>query len=292
MILIIINRHCSDYLNLNNSVLQEKLLEKIKQVKYLERELKDKNNIIKNLHNKIDKQNNELSKLNEIISVERSSNYKVEISNLNRKIKEKDKLIDDNKNTFEKIITEFKNKINNLISYNDSYASKLHQLENYNQTVQTEMQSVQESENNLKNELVETKEKVQTEIKKNVDNQRNFKEFKTKVGLLISGILENYKTQSETSAVVKNLLEKCKAFYNKEDCMSPNKNKTYYNSIINKEDFQREDNFTFSGTIRNENNKLKDSRYTSNLAYTYNSIYNDNSKILNSDYNDENYQYA
>ena len=71
--------------------------------------------LIKNLHYKIDSQNNEVSRLNEILTVERTSNYKVEISTLQRKLKEKDKLIEENKQIFENVVTEFKIKINNLI---------------------------------------------------------------------------------------------------------------------------------------------------------------------------------
>jgi hypothetical protein len=55
--------------NKNTSLLNQKLLEKIKIIKTLEKDVKDKNAMINGLNNKIDKQADEIKKLNEKLNV-------------------------------------------------------------------------------------------------------------------------------------------------------------------------------------------------------------------------------
>jgi hypothetical protein len=55
--------------NNNNSILNQRLLEKIKIIKTLEKDLKDKNSLIDRLNLKIDKQGMEINKLNERLNV-------------------------------------------------------------------------------------------------------------------------------------------------------------------------------------------------------------------------------
>lgn len=169
--------------------------------------------MIKNLHTKIDKQNNEITRINEILTVERTSNYKVEISTLQRKLKEKEKAFNDNKKTFENIIAEFKIKINNLIAYNDSYASKLHEMESYNEAQKKEIEEKQEHTEKLNYKIEEINYSYQKEAQKNKDLQTNYFEFKEKVAAMLSGVLEVFRSQNEHSSLVNSLANKCHIFF-------------------------------------------------------------------------------
>ncbi len=55
--------------NTNLNLLNQRLLEKIKIIKNLEKEIKDKNNFIEKLNSKIDKQHDEIKKLNDKLNV-------------------------------------------------------------------------------------------------------------------------------------------------------------------------------------------------------------------------------
>ena len=57
--------------NTNSNVLNQKLLEKIKHIKLLEKEIKEKNLTIDKLNSKLDKQTEDIKKLNEKLNVNR-----------------------------------------------------------------------------------------------------------------------------------------------------------------------------------------------------------------------------
>lgn len=57
---------------INNQLLNQKLLEKIKQIKNLERELKDKNSLVDKQNNKIEKQQEEIRRLSDKLAVRKA----------------------------------------------------------------------------------------------------------------------------------------------------------------------------------------------------------------------------
>lgn len=69
-------RHCTDddillrnHLTLNVGNINQSLLDKTKQIKALEKELKEKSNLIGRLHEKANKKNEEIARLNELLAV-------------------------------------------------------------------------------------------------------------------------------------------------------------------------------------------------------------------------------
>lgn len=98
----------------------------------MERELKDKNSLIKSLHNKLDSQGYELDRLTEVIQAEKSNTFKVEISQLNRKIKEKEKVYEKAIMTYDSVINNLKSQIQNLTHHNDACIVKIEELEIFN----------------------------------------------------------------------------------------------------------------------------------------------------------------
>lgn len=229
---------------MNSSVLQEKLLEKIKQVKFLEKELKDKGIIIKNLHGKIDYQNEEISRLNNILTDERNSTLKVEVSILNRKLNEKEKLIEENNKKFEAIINEFKHKITNLIRYNDAYASKLHELRKFNDDSKNEVQELIEYQNCLNDKYNDLKIVYQKEVENGLDTKNQYSALKNKVGSLIKMILEVFKNHNINHQVLSSFLSKLNFFYSSSsNSKTYDSNNLYSSNYMNNLNTNKQDQF-------------------------------------------------
>lgn len=188
-------------------------MEKIKQVKFLEKELKDKNIIVKNLHNKIDYQNEEISRLNNILSDERNSTMKVEVSILNRKLNEKEKQLEENNRKFEEIINEFKHKITNLVRYNDAYASKLHELRRYNDDSKNEIKELVDYRNCLNEKYNDLQIVYQKEVESGLDMKNQYELLKNKMGALIKMIFENFKNQNSNHQVLSSFLSRLNFFF-------------------------------------------------------------------------------
>jgi hypothetical protein len=58
-----------NHMNINLTDINNRLLEKTKTIKYLEKELKDRNSLINKLHEKLDKKNEEIANLNDALAV-------------------------------------------------------------------------------------------------------------------------------------------------------------------------------------------------------------------------------
>lgn len=203
---------------MNNSTLQERLLEKIKLLKYLEKELKEKNSIIKNLHSRIDRQNEEIMKFNEILTVERSSNYKVEISNLTRKNKEKEKKIDECKVVFENIITEFKLKISNLIAFNDSATAKIEELELFNNELKSVIEQQKLNYKALEDHTTIILDNHRQDIEKHFEENKQNSHQKKKIKALLNLVFDAFKSQNSLSDSVEATIIKANSFFDSSIC--------------------------------------------------------------------------
>ena len=112
--------------------LTQKLIYKNKEIKILERELKERTNQLKACQEKLNSKNIEIKKLLENLDNERSSSLKVENAKLNKKIFNLEKSNDDMKRICDKNIEELKNKLNELNILLENYKNKNADLENKN----------------------------------------------------------------------------------------------------------------------------------------------------------------
>ena len=112
--------------------LTQKLIYKNKEIKILERELKERTNQLKACQEKLNSKNIEIKKLLENLDNERSSSLKVENAKLNKKIFNLEKSNEDMKRICDKNIEELKNKLNDLNNLLETYKNKNTDLENKN----------------------------------------------------------------------------------------------------------------------------------------------------------------
>ena len=112
--------------------LTQKLIYKNKEIKILERELKERTNQLKACQDKLNANNIEIKKLLEDLDNERTSSLKVENAKLNKKIFNLEKNNDDMKRICDKNIEELKNKLNELNILLENYKNKNADLENKN----------------------------------------------------------------------------------------------------------------------------------------------------------------
>mgnify|MGYP006916223888 CR=1 FL=1 len=112
--------------------LTQKLIYKNKEIKILERELKERTNQLKACQDKLNAKNIEIKKLLEDLDNERTSSLKVENAKLNKKIFNLEKSNDDMKRICDKNIEELKNKLNELNFLLENYKNKNADLENKN----------------------------------------------------------------------------------------------------------------------------------------------------------------
>ena len=112
--------------------LTQKLIYKNKEIKILERELKERTNQLKACQDKLNAKNIEIKKLLEDLDNERTSSLKVENAKLNKKIFNLEKSNDDMKRICDKNIEELKNKLNELNILLENYKNKNADLENKN----------------------------------------------------------------------------------------------------------------------------------------------------------------
>ncbi len=164
----------SNYSNGNlhiNQSMNSRLLEKIKSIKILEKELKEKNVIIENLNSKIEKQKNFIQKLSEKHKSEKEENrFKNEVMNLKNSLKMKEQENSEMKEKFQELINEYKDKITKLLENQvvllnkiKVLDSKLHVLNEENNNLNEEFQysesykkSVEIQMKNLKENFEET----------------------------------------------------------------------------------------------------------------------------------------
>lgn len=112
--------------------LTQKLIYKNKEIKILERELKERTNQLKACQDKLNAKNIEIKKLLEDLDNERTNSLKVENAKLNKKIFNLEKSNDDMKRICDKNIEELKNKLNELNILLENYKNKNADLENKN----------------------------------------------------------------------------------------------------------------------------------------------------------------
>ena len=192
----------SNYSNGNlyhNSSMNQRLLEKIKLIKVLETDLKEKNSLIDKLNNKIEKQNVELSRLkSKSTNDEVVSNLNASLSQLKSLYDQKQKEVVDTKDDFLELINEFKEKIQNLMKLYNSSLDKIKELDNkvyeLNKENKSLIQNNQFSENNkinLDNQMKNLKDNFEESLREKQKIQEKYKVLATNSKSLVKMILNN-----------------------------------------------------------------------------------------------------
>ena len=182
----ILNKDCLDQLAGKPDsvdVLTQKLIYKNREIKILERELKERTNQLKACQEKLTAKNIEIKKLLENLDNERSNSLKVENAKLNKKIFNLEKNNEDMKRVCDRNIEELKYKLNDLNKLLENYKSKNAELENKNIILRQDNEKLRlmlEEKNNLsmvlkeKNEVEKKSNEVQNieinNLKMNLDN--------------------------------------------------------------------------------------------------------------------------
>jgi hypothetical protein len=204
------------YNNISTSSIQQRLLEKVKECKVYERELKDKNSLIQKLHIKLDRKNEEITKLNEVLTQERSCNLKVEVATLNRKLVTKEKNIEEQKKIYDSLLFELKSKISNLVSFNDSSVNRIKYLEEENFKMIEDNKKFENEIIELQNNLNMYREKFDIEQKVKLKLQKDFESYENRVKKLFNIMKNLNEFKSEERKIENKMFHKIKIFYSSE----------------------------------------------------------------------------
>jgi hypothetical protein len=137
-----------------NSVeqLTQKLICKNKEIKALERELKEKTNQLKMAQDKLAAKNDEIKKMLEILDSERSNSLKVENAKLSKKIFNLEKNSNDLKKNWDRTTDDLRTKISDLNKELANYKNRNKELENKNLVLRNDNENLRqllEEKNNL-----------------------------------------------------------------------------------------------------------------------------------------------
>ena len=191
--------------------LTQKLIYKNKEIKILERELKERTNQLKACQEKLNSKNIEIKKLLENLDNERSSSLKVENAKLNKKIFNLEKSNEDMKRICDKNIEELKNKLNDLNNLLETYKNKNTDLENKNLLLRQDNEKLRL--------LLEEKENLSMVLQEKNDVEKRSNEVQI-------AEINNLKMNLENIIVV------LKTLFNKESQIYENRN-VFLNKLSN-----------------------------------------------------------
>jgi len=191
--------------------LTQKLIYKNKEIKILERELKERTNQLKACQEKLNSKNIEIKKLLENLDNERSSSLKVENAKLNKKIFNLEKNNEDMKRICDKNIEELKNKLNDLNNLLETYKNKNTDLENKNLLLRQDNEKLRL--------LLEEKENLSMVLQEKNDVEKRSNEVQI-------AEINNLKMNLENIIVV------LKTLFNKESQIYENRN-SFLNKLSN-----------------------------------------------------------
>ena len=191
--------------------LTQKLIYKNKEIKILERELKERTNQLKACQEKLNSKNIEIKKLLENLDNERSNSLKVENAKLNKKIFNLEKSNEDMKRICDKNIEELKNKLNDLNNLLETYKNKNTDLENKNLLLRQDNEKLRL--------LLEEKENLSMVLQEKNDVEKRSNEVQI-------AEINNLKMNLENIIVV------LKTLFNKESQIYENRN-SFLNKLSN-----------------------------------------------------------
>ena len=153
--------------NCNVDTLTQKVVNKSKQIKQLERELKERTAQLKTAQERLQTKNEEIAKLNEALVLERSNNLKAENIKLQRKVYAVEKANEENKKMYEKLIEDYKSKLNMMTNTNFSNEKKISKIENENIMLNREIEKMRKLLDEKKTSYAQLNEKHSIEQKVN-----------------------------------------------------------------------------------------------------------------------------
>lgn len=215
-----------NHLNLNLNTLNQRLIEKTKLIKSMDKEVKEKNSIIEKLHQKIEKKNEEISKLNEILTKERSCNLKVEVSTLQRKLTTKEKQCEENKKVYENLINEHKAKITNLMNFNDTSVKKIKQLKSDNENLSEINKNINYEKAELESNLKIWKEKFEIEQKSKIKYKSDLENHTNKIKIVFNLLKSLFEKNKSNKFTENEFLEKLRIF-----CQNDYREELYNNQM-------------------------------------------------------------
>ena len=184
---ILSNERLDQLASTPNSVdtLTQKLIYKNKEIKALERELKEKTNQLKKTQDKLAAKNEEIKKMLEILDNERSNSLKVENAKLNKKIFNLEKNNNETKRNCDKIIEDLKIKLNNMNKELANYQNRNKELENKNLILRNDNEKLRKMFEEKTNLNLTLKEKNEIEQKSNEMNNIEINNLKMNLSNII-----------------------------------------------------------------------------------------------------------
>ena len=189
-------------------VLTQKLIYKNREIKILERELKERTNQLKACQERLNAKNIEIKKLLENLDNERSNSLKVENSKLNKKIFNLEKSNDDIKRICDKNIEELKSKLNDLNKLLENYKNKNTELENKNLILRQNNEKLREMLEEKNNLSMVLKEKNDVEKKSNEVNNIEINNLKMNLDNIIVVLKSLFNKESQIYENRNNFLNK------------------------------------------------------------------------------------
>ena len=189
-------------------VLTQKLIYKNREIKILERELKERTNQLKACQERLNSKNIEIKKLLENLDNERSNSLKVENSKLNKKIFNLEKSNDDIKRICDKNIEELKSKLNDLNKLLENYKNKNTELENKNLILRQDNEKLREMLEEKNNLSMVLKEKNDVEKKSNEVNNIEINNLKMNLDNIIVVLKTLFNKESQIYENRNNFLNK------------------------------------------------------------------------------------
>ena len=224
-------------------VLTQKLIYKNKEIKILERELKERTNQLKACQEKINSKNIEIKKLLENLDNERSNSLKVENAKLNKKILNLEKNNEDMRRICDKNIEELKFKLNDLNNILENYKNKNAELENKNLILRQDNEKLRI--------MLEEKENLSMVLKEKNDIEKKSNEVSN---IEINNLREN----------LENIIVVLKTLFNKESQIYENRN-NFLNKLSNLDLRRRiEDNRRVNYYDYGNTNNLNEQGYMNN----------------------------
>jgi chromosome segregation ATPase len=188
--------------------LTQKLICRNKEIKALEKELREKNNQLKSAQDKIAAKNEEIKKLLEILDNERSNSLKVENSKLSKKIYNLEKNNTDIKKNCDKSVEDLKIKINNLNREISSYQNRNKELENKNLILRNDNEKLRKMLEDKTNLSLVLKEKNEIEKKSNEMNNAEIDNLKMNLSNIIVLIKTLFNKETQIYEKRSNFLNK------------------------------------------------------------------------------------
>ena len=199
------------------SSLTQKLLIKNKQIKLLEKELKDRTAQLKIAQDKLQTKNEEIQKLNEALTLERSNTLKAENVKLQRKVFAVEKANEENKRLYEKLIDELKEKLNNVTMQSAANEKKANQIEQDNKKLKGEIDKLKKANEDKANAVKQLNEKNAMEKKVNEKYKHQINDLKLNLSNLCVLIKTLYTKENECYCKSDAFVNKFKHVFNSSD---------------------------------------------------------------------------